>query len=332
MNASELSEIDPYEEVTQQGQAATLSHAYVHEPIELEHHIPVYIPELIYLEYHVPSGNDPEEDSKEDLIDYAADTDDDEEDGDEEEEEESLDDDKEEEEHLAPAVALSAVDHVPSAEEINPFETDESAATPTPPRAYRTTSRMSVQTQTPIPFPSEEEVARLFALPTPPPSPLTPLSLPLPQIPSPPTHHPLPLPAPSTSRRADIPEAELPPQKRLLLIALTPRFEIGESSTAAAARQSRSTVARRVNYGFMDTLDASIRASEYIEEVPFLPDVGIKRILDDLKVTATQVCVTAAKLNYYCLKIKIAERVSTVRERIKTEERIKIVWRSRLLT
>ncbi|GJZ74643.1 putative ribonuclease H-like domain-containing protein, partial [Tanacetum coccineum] len=37
-------------------------------------------------------------------------------------------------------------------------------------------------------------------------------------------------------------------------------------------------------------------------------------------------------LSYYYSKIKTAERVSTVRERIKTEERIKIVWRSRLLT
>ncbi|GJS41307.1 hypothetical protein Tco_0566350 [Tanacetum coccineum] len=46
--------------------------------------------------------------------------------------------------------------------------------------------------------------------------------------------------------------------------------------------------------------------------------VGIKRLLDDLR-------VTAAKLNYYCSKIKTAERLSTVRERIKTEERKKIV-------
>ncbi|GJR73908.1 hypothetical protein Tco_0086273 [Tanacetum coccineum] len=37
-------------------------------------------------------------------------------------------------------------------------------------------------------------------------------------------------------------------------------------------------------------------------------------------------------LSYYCSKIKTAERVSTVKERIRTEERIKIVWRSRLLT
>ncbi|GJW42313.1 retrovirus-related pol polyprotein from transposon TNT 1-94 [Tanacetum coccineum] len=54
-------------------------------------------------------------------------------------------------------------------------------------------------------------------------------------------------------------------------------------------------------------------------------NVGIKRLLDDLRVTVAQVCVTAAKLNYYCSKIKTAERVSTARERIKTEERIKIV-------
>ncbi|GKG62409.1 hypothetical protein Tco_0634182, partial [Tanacetum coccineum] len=78
---------------------------------------------------------DLEEDSEEDLIDYAADTDDDEED---EEEEESSDDDEEEEEHLAPDVALSAIDHVPSAKETEPFKTDKFVTTP--PLAYRTIS------------------------------------------------------------------------------------------------------------------------------------------------------------------------------------------------
>ncbi|GKD41791.1 hypothetical protein Tco_1261998 [Tanacetum coccineum] len=279
MNAGELPEMDPYEEVAQQGQAAPLSPAYVPDPMELEHHIPVYVPEPVYQKYHVPSDDDiqiedqpyaadaspsalspgyiaesdPEEDSdedsEEDPIDYVTDADDDDED------EESSDDDEEEEELLAPAVALPDVDLIPSAEETKSFETDESAATPPPPPAYRTTSRMSVQSQTPILFPSEEEVARLFALPTPLPSPLTPLSSPLPQIPSPPTHHPLPLPAPSTSHRADIPEAELSPWKRLLLTTPTPRFEIRESSTAATARQSRSktmaaveSVNLRINY------------------------------------------------------------------------------------
>ncbi|GJT03983.1 hypothetical protein Tco_0838445 [Tanacetum coccineum] len=47
---------------------------------------------------------------------------------------------------------------------------------------------------------------------------------------------PIPLPAPSTSRRADIPEADTPPQKRLLLTTPRPGCEVGESSAAAAAR------------------------------------------------------------------------------------------------
>ncbi|GKG55692.1 hypothetical protein Tco_0574586, partial [Tanacetum coccineum] len=46
------------------------------------------------------------------------------------------DDDDDEEEHPAPAdfvvVALPTTDQAPSAEEIGPFETDESAATPPP--------------------------------------------------------------------------------------------------------------------------------------------------------------------------------------------------------
>ncbi|GJX24164.1 putative ribonuclease H-like domain-containing protein [Tanacetum coccineum] len=53
--------------------------------------------------------------------------------------------------------------------------------------------------------------------------------------------------------------------------------------------------------------------------------VRIKRLLDDLRVTAAHVCVTAVKLNYNYSKIKTAERVSTVSEGIKTEERIKIL-------
>ncbi|GJV78372.1 zinc finger, CCHC-type containing protein [Tanacetum coccineum] len=55
--------------------------------------------------------------------------------------------------------------------------------------------------------------------------------------------------------------------------------------------------------------------------------VGIKRLHDDLEVTA------AKYKSYNCSKIKTAERVSTVKiEWIKTEERIKIDWRSRLPT
>ncbi|GKD63078.1 hypothetical protein Tco_1305186 [Tanacetum coccineum] len=39
---------------------------------------------------------------------------------------------------------------------------------------------------------------------------------------------PIPLPAPSTSRRADIPEADMPPRKRILLTAPKPGCEVGE--------------------------------------------------------------------------------------------------------
>nr|GFD41419.1 hypothetical protein [Tanacetum cinerariifolium] len=54
--------------------------------------------------------------------------------------------DKEEEEHPAPldsiVVAPTAVDQALSAEETEPFETDESAATPPPHPAYRMTARI----------------------------------------------------------------------------------------------------------------------------------------------------------------------------------------------
>ncbi|GKG23926.1 hypothetical protein Tco_0391962, partial [Tanacetum coccineum] len=50
---------------------------------------------------------------------------------------------------------------------------------------------------------------------------------------------PIPLPAPSSSRRADIPEADTPPQKRLLLTTPRPGCEVGESSAALLLRDSQ---------------------------------------------------------------------------------------------
>ncbi|GJX03410.1 hypothetical protein Tco_0189326 [Tanacetum coccineum] len=98
-------------------------------------------------------------------------------------------DDDEEEEHLAPVdsvvVALPATDHAPSAEETEPFKTDESAATPPPHPAYRVTARISIPAPVPTPVWSDAEVARLLAISTPPSSPLSLWSSPLPQIPFP---------------------------------------------------------------------------------------------------------------------------------------------------
>ncbi|GJR47441.1 hypothetical protein Tco_1315544 [Tanacetum coccineum] len=182
-------------------------------------------------------------------------------DDEEEEEEASEEDEHEEEEHLALAdfVALPAIDPVPSAEETEHFKTDESVATPPPPCtiAY---------------------IVEYTAAPTPPsPSPLTSYSSPLPQIPSPSLHVPsLPLPIPSlpllvpsppfllpfADHRSDIPDDDMPSRKKVRLTAPASRFEVGESSTAAAARQIGHTLARRVDYGFIDTLDANLLTDE----------------------------------------------------------------------
>ncbi|GJX56424.1 reverse transcriptase domain-containing protein [Tanacetum coccineum] len=134
---------------------------------------------------------DPEEDSEDGPVDYPADGGDDNDDdssGDDEEEEETSEEEEasdeeeaeEEEEHLAPADSVVAyvVDHVPHSEEIEPFETDESAATPPSPSACRTTARISIRPEAPVLLPPEEEVERLLALPTPPPLPLISLSPP----------------------------------------------------------------------------------------------------------------------------------------------------------
>ncbi|GKD27897.1 hypothetical protein Tco_1234111, partial [Tanacetum coccineum] len=129
---------------------------------------------------------DGDEDSEEDPIDYPADGGDDGDDemdieededddmdieADEEDEDDKMDVEIDEEEHLAPAypvvVALPAT--APSAEETEPFETDESATTP----------------PLPVPAWSDSEVARLLAISSPPASPLSPWSSSPPQIPFP---------------------------------------------------------------------------------------------------------------------------------------------------
>ncbi|GJW52293.1 hypothetical protein Tco_0093644 [Tanacetum coccineum] len=142
---------------------------------------------------------DDDEDPEEDPANYPADggdngNDEDESSDDDEDDDVDLEEEEEEEEeHLAPAdstaVALPVVDHASYAEETEPFETDESAATPPPHLAYRVTARISIQDEPPIPFWSNTEVARLLAIPTPPLSPLSPWLSPLSQIPS------LPLPS-----------------------------------------------------------------------------------------------------------------------------------------
>ncbi|GKB42242.1 hypothetical protein Tco_0887184 [Tanacetum coccineum] len=190
------------------------------------------------------------------LVDGGDDGDDEDESSDDDEDDDvDIEGDEDEEEHPPPTysidVALPAVDQAPSAEETEPFETNESAATPPPHPAYRVTTRISIRDEPTTPFWSDTEVARLLDIPTPSPSPLSPWSSPLPQIPSPPLPpilSPLPVSQP-------LPVSSLPPASHIR-IALGPRYEVGESSSATTAKPTRGS---RADYGFVATLDREIR-------------------------------------------------------------------------
>ncbi|GJS90768.1 hypothetical protein Tco_0773404 [Tanacetum coccineum] len=101
-----------------------------------------------------------------------------------------------------------------------------------------------------------EAAATSHSLPLPPPFILSPTrpDAPPPMPTSAPTSLP-PLLLPSASHREDRPEVNLPPRKRLG-IALGPRYEVGESSAAAAARPAGGL---RADYGFVATMDREIR-------------------------------------------------------------------------
>ncbi|GKD97929.1 hypothetical protein Tco_1381826, partial [Tanacetum coccineum] len=101
-----------------------------------------------------------------------------------------------------------------------------------------------------------EAAATSHSLPLPPPFILSPTrpDAPPPLPTSAPTSFP-PLLLPSDSRREDRPEVNLPPRMGLG-IALGPRYEVGESSAAAAARPAGGL---RADYGFVATMDREIR-------------------------------------------------------------------------
>ncbi|GJW38314.1 putative ribonuclease H-like domain-containing protein [Tanacetum coccineum] len=228
---------------------------------------------------YVPDSDpekDPEEDSEEEHADYPtdggdgndepSDDDDDDDDIDDKEEEPSEDeDDDDEEEAPADSSAAPAADPVPSAGDIEAFETDESAPTPffwirvpfAQTRLRR--ARKTVRLKPPMSASIEARIAEYVAAPTPP---LPVASLPLP-LPSPLTTNPTDAGAPlgyrtveirmraaaasppllllSTSYRTDVPEAEISPRKRACFTTPAPGFEIEESSAAGVARRPDPT-------------------------------------------------------------------------------------------
>ncbi|GJY30721.1 hypothetical protein Tco_0414216, partial [Tanacetum coccineum] len=217
VNAGELPEMDPYEEVAQQGQAPPLSPAYVPDPMELDEHVPVYVPEPEHPEYHVPSDDDIQvedqpyaedaspaaespgyiadsdsmkEDTDANSIDYPNEP----EDGDEDpnEEHEPKDEDTMEE------------DPSEGSDETEPVEEDETAATP--------------------PLPGRRG-ARISAL--------------------------LGHRAAMIRMRDDIPEEDMPPRRIFVLTTPPPGCDVAESSAAVAAAKSP-----RGQYDFVDTVKA----------------------------------------------------------------------------
>ncbi|GKE51665.1 hypothetical protein Tco_1486821, partial [Tanacetum coccineum] len=237
---------------------------------------------------------DPDEDDDDDPADYPVDGGDDGNDEDESSDEDKDDDVdiEEEEEYPAPAdstaVALPAVDHASSAEETKPFETNEDE-TPIslPPREEIPSPPLPlILSPLPVlpPLPQIPSSPLLVSSPvpvlspSPPASPIRSLGYRAAMIKlraeAPSTSHSLPLPPPiilshtrpdatssgtpplhllSTDHRSDRPEVTLPPQKRLG-ISLGPRYEVRESSSAAA----RPTGGLRADYGFVATMDREI--------------------------------------------------------------------------
>ncbi|GJY93044.1 hypothetical protein Tco_0508826 [Tanacetum coccineum] len=58
MNVGDLPKMDPCKEVAQQRQAHLLLPAYVPDPTELDEHVPIYAPDPEHPEHHVPSDDD----------------------------------------------------------------------------------------------------------------------------------------------------------------------------------------------------------------------------------------------------------------------------------
>ncbi|GJV31195.1 hypothetical protein Tco_1391595 [Tanacetum coccineum] len=280
-NAGEISDVDPYEEVAQQGQAHLLSPAYVPDPIEFDEHVPLYAPEPEHPEHHVPSDDDSqaedqpyaedvsptaespgyivdsdpmEDDTDTDSIDYPDEPgiDDEDEDEDPNEEHEHEDEGAKEDE--------SSKDF----DETKPFEENETAATPPPPRSPQTRihfsqtrlrkARKTVRLELPMSASMEARIAEHVVVPIPSTNP---------------TYDQAPLghKAAMIRMRDDIPEEDMPPQRRFVLTAPPPGCDVAESSAAAAARAPRAAD-RAEDVGYVRALQTSEhRIMTFIEEV-----------------------------------------------------------------
>ncbi|GJR63412.1 putative reverse transcriptase domain-containing protein [Tanacetum coccineum] len=257
VNVSELLEMDPYEEVAQQGQAPPLSPAYVPDPMKLDEH------DHPYADNASPTAESPryiansylmEEDTDEDSIDYPDEPEDDDEDPEE-------DDDEDLEEDLSK-------EHKPEDDGEDPEED---------PRGSMSLRMRILRRRSPLRTPmaaSTQALIDAFAAG----SPLFPLP------PTSPAYDQASLGhrAAMIHMRDDIPEEDIPPQRRFLLTAPPPGCDVAKNSTAAARPP-------RGQYDFVDTVKTGqglIRspghdAQTIAKTADRAEDVGYVRALQD---------------------------------------------------
>nr|GEX44062.1 hypothetical protein [Tanacetum cinerariifolium] len=221
----DIPDVNPYKE------AALQAIEHVAPPLS-----PTYLPNLIKLDEHVPS---PEE---EENVDYANEP--------KEEDPEKEDPKEEDPEEESNDNVASKKKPSEGSDDTESSEEDETAVTPPPSRLRG--ARISILPQKPMPPLSEARIpSPPLPVPLPPPIPSSPLPPPIPIE----THAPEQdvaaalLMLPSITHRSEVPEADMPPRKRLCFATPTIGFEVGESS-AAAARPPRDL------YGFVDTTEA----------------------------------------------------------------------------
>nr|GEY63907.1 hypothetical protein [Tanacetum cinerariifolium] len=257
-NASEFSEMDPYEEVSQQGHVHPLSPAYVPYPMELDEHVPVYVPEPQHPEYHAPSDDDIQV-----------------EDDDEEPEEDPSEEHEPEDDNEDPEEDPNEEHELEDSDETEPFEKNEIAVTPSPPRHRG--AKISVRPQTPMAA-STKALIDAFASG----------SSPFPLPPTSPAYDQAHLGhrASMIRRTDDILKEDMPPWRRFTLTGPPPGCDVAESS-AAAARAPRS------QYNFVDTVEAGhglIRSPGHYtwtiaRDADRAEDVGYRQSAEDLAVT-----------------------------------------------
>ncbi|GJW93283.1 hypothetical protein Tco_0172955 [Tanacetum coccineum] len=262
-NTSRASGDRPYEEVAQQGQAPPLSPAYVPDLMELDEHVPIYVPEPEHPEYHVPTDDDihvedqpyadnasptaespghiaDSESMEEDSIDYPDEPKDDDEDPKEDPKEDHTDDPTDREDGDDEPSNDDDDDDDTDDEDEEPTEDEEeeehiASADSSVTRLRR--ARKTVRLEPPMSASMEVRITEHVAAPIPPTSP---------------AYYQAPLGHRATMirMRDDIPEEDMPPRRRFVLTAPPPGCDVAESSAAAAARPPRG------QYDFVDTVEA----------------------------------------------------------------------------